>query len=390
LIRQGKAYYCFCSLEELTKKREAAKEEYKYDRKCLTLSEDEIQKKLADGMPRAVRFRVPEGNIVFQDLVRGHVAVNTDELDDFILLRSDGRPVYQVAVVVDDHDMGITHVIRGDDHLSNTPKQLMIYQALGWSVPEFAHVPMILGSDKKRLSKRHGATSVEEYQQKGYLPKALINYLSLIGWSPGDDREIMTPQEMIDAFSVEGISKNAGVFDEKKLEWMNSQYIHRMQNNELLEPVKDLFVKNGLFDPHMAKIKDDYLLAVISLLKSRVKRMADFEEEGICFFKDPDRYDERAVVKFWNGERIRGLLPTVAQRLGAVNEWKAGVLEILIRGLADEEKLSAGKIIHPIRLALVGKETGPGLFETMELLGKETVLRRIGKACDFLSGTTIR
>jgi len=385
IVRLGKAYYCFCTPEELAQKRLVAQKEYKYDRTCMNLSAGDVQKKMSSGMPRAIRFRVPEGETVFRDRVRGNVAVQHREIDDFILLRSDGQPVYQVAVVVDDHDMRITHVIRGDDHLSNTPKQILLYQALGWDVPEFAHVPMILGPDKKRLSKRHGATSVEEYRKKGYLPQAIVNTLALIGWSPGDDREVLTLDEMAGAFSLEGISKNPGVFDEKKLEWVNGRCIHGMAEEALLEPVRRVLVETGVIGPLSAVPDNDTLLKVIGLLKERAKRMNDFAENGAYFFRDPDRYDEGAVAKFWSREHTGNVFPGVEERLVAATEWNAAALEKEIRGLAGEKGCAAAALIHPIRLALTGRATSPGLFEMMELLGRDTVLRRIRKAMQFLN-----
>ncbi|HEX9935402.1 MAG TPA: glutamate--tRNA ligase, partial [bacterium] len=201
LVRQGKAYFCFCPPDLLALKRDAARETYKYDRTCLALTPKEVEERVRSGASKAVRFRIPEGQTEFMDHVRGRVEVQNREIDDFVLLRSDGHPVYQIAVVADDHAMGVTHVIRGDDHLSNTPKQILLYKALGWAVPEFAHVPMILGPDKKRLSKRHGATSVEEYRSGGILPEALVNALALLGWNPGDERELMNMPELIRSFS---------------------------------------------------------------------------------------------------------------------------------------------------------------------------------------------
>jgi len=220
LLESGHAYPCFCDAGMLQRKREESLKktgEYKYDGTCRSIPLDDANQRMESGVPHTLRFKVPDGATTFDDAVRGTVTVDHAEIDDFILLRSDGTPVYQVAVVVDDHDMGITHVIRGDDHLSNTPKQILVYQALEWNLPVFAHVPMILGPDKKRLSKRHGATSVEEYQKNGYLSDALVNFLALLGWSPGDDREMMSLDEMIEAFSLDRISKTPSVFDETKL-----------------------------------------------------------------------------------------------------------------------------------------------------------------------------
>jgi len=248
LLNRGYAYFCYCSEEELELKRKEAEERkipYRYDRKCLYLSEEERLRYEKEGRPRVIRFKVPDGETTFFDVVHGEIKFKNSEIDDFVILRSDNTPVYNMAVVVDDHNMGITHVIRGDDHISNTPKQILIYQALGWELPVFAHVPLILGPDKKRLSKRHGATAVIEYRDKGFLPEAMFNYLCLLGWSPGDNREIMSIDEIIEAFDISRIQKKSAIFDQAKLEWMNSEYIRRKENIELLKLVKPIVERHG-------------------------------------------------------------------------------------------------------------------------------------------------
>ena len=384
LLENGLAYSCFCTPEILEKKRAAAGREYRYDRTCLELSVDEVRHRMASGVPRAVRFRVPEGETVFEDVIRGRVSVRNSEIDDFIILRSDGSPVYQMSVVVDDHDMGITHVIRGDDHLSNTPKQILIYRAMGWPIPGFAHVPMILGSDKKRLSKRHGATSVEEYRSSGILPAAFMNYLALLGWSPGDDIEIMSVVEMIDRFRLDRVSKNPAVFDEAKLAWMNDRYLTQTDNESLIPFVVPGWIEAGFLSVEEADRKRDYCLAVIGLLKERSKRAGDFIEQGEPFFREPDRYEEKAVKKHWSKERVTERLRTITDRLARLEAWNTEALEQTIRTYADEEGVGGGKIIHPIRLALTGRGVSPGLFEVMVVLGRETVLRRLERAVAIL------
>lgn len=384
LVRKGSAYPCFCTPEELAEKRGETKEEYKYDRKCVGLSEKEVREKRDLGVPRTIRFFVPEGETTFDDAVRGRVTVQNKEIDDFIILRSDESPVYQVAVVVDDHDMGITHVIRGDDHLSNTPKQILIYRAVGWEVPEFAHVPMILGSDKKRLSKRHGAASVEEYREAGFLPQTVVNFLALLGWSPGDDREIMSLEEMVESFTLDRISKNPAVFDETKLTWMNDQYLTRMTDEELLEPVVAVLQEKGLVDEDFVRENGQYLLGFIGMMKGRMKKLTDFADLGRYFFVDPEEYEEDTVRKHWKKEGVLQKLQKLTGRLESMAKWTEEELERVLRGLAEEEGIGAGKIIHPTRLALTGFGVSPGLFELMALLGKKRVIRRLRTAVDYL------
>jgi glutamyl-tRNA synthetase len=380
LISSGKAYYCFCPPEELEKKRATAKAEYKYDRTCLRLSAGDVDERLRSGVSRAVRIRVPEGETSFEDHVRGIVTVQNREIDDFILLRSDGQPVYQVAVVADDHDMGITHVIRGDDHLSNTPKQVLLYRALGWSLPEFAHVPMILGADKKRLSKRHGATSVEEFEKAGYLPGALVNFLALLGWSPGGDTEIMGLEFMIRHFSLKAISRNAAVFDEKKLDWMNGQAIHQMDDHALMEMLVPRFKERGWIQNPAADGVNIMLAGCIRLLKPRAKRLNDFIESSRYFFEDPEAYEGQAVQSHWPDASVTGWVQAVSVRLKSLQEWNAARLETVVRQSASDLGLPAGKVIHALRLAVTGLGSSPGLFEVMELLGQDAVLRRLDRA----------
>jgi len=275
----GVAYPCFCTPQDLQIKRERAqkeKGEYKYDRICLNLSSKEIARKIEKGDPHTIRFRVPEGETVFEDRIRGKITVKHEQIDDFVLLRSNNTPVYQIAVVVDDHEMEITHVIRGDDHLSNTPKQILLYKALEWPIPAFAHVPMILGPDKKRLSKRHGADSIEDYKTSGFLSQTVLNFLALLGWSPGENRELLTMNELIQHFSLERISKNPAVLDESKMIWMNGVYINQMPDEQVLDSLVDLFVEKNWIQKKSIKPQKEYLVKMIRLLKDRAKKLTDF------------------------------------------------------------------------------------------------------------------
>lgn len=368
LLHNGYAYRCFCASQENASS-------FMYDRRCRFLTPEEIQKNLSLGLPYALRFRVPEGHTEFFDHIRGKVIVQNKEIEDFVLLRSDGTPVYQVAVVVDDHDMGITHVIRGEDHLSNTPKQILLYQALGWEIPEFAHVPMILGPDKKRLSKRHAAISMEEYKRQGVLPQAFVNFLALLGWSPGDNREILSLEEMIEVFDLKKVSKKSAVFDENKLFWMNAQYIQKLANSALVEAVRPFLPSQ--------EIDEKALLGCISLMKTRVKTLAEFYEKGKYFFHDPISYDSDAVQKYWHAEVTPTLFSALSHCLESLTEWTKEAIEATVRSCAERKGLTPGEIIHPLRVALTGTSASPGLFELMEVLGRSTVLKRIARAMEM-------
>jgi len=387
LLEQKSAYYCFCDPETLKKKKDQAlreNNEYHYDRTCLSLSDKDIQEKLEHGEKYAIRFYIPEGEIVFNDLVRGQIVIQNQQLDDFIIQRRDGTPVYQIAVVVDDHDMNISHVIRGDDHISNTPKQILLYNALKWNVPEFAHIPLMLGQDKKRLSKRHGAVSLEAYKNDGYLSDTLFNYLSLQGWSPKDNREILSRQELIHLFDINSVSGNAAVFNEKKLIWMNKQYIAQMTIDSLFDVVKkDLFNKLYLNESFI-KNKKSYIQECLKLMQPRMEKTTDFVSKGFYFFNDPEEYEEKALKKHLHKEGVKVRLKLLEDRLKGCSDWSEENLEKLLRGLAAELEVGAGKIIHPLRVALTGCSASPGIFELMRVLGKETVLRRLGSCIQYL------
>jgi len=380
LFERGAAYPCFCDSERLRHKREQAvkeKKDTRYDRTCLKLGKAEVQRRMEQGDPWALRFIIPDGGeTVFDDMIRGAVCVRHEEIEDFIIQRSDGSPVYQVAVVADDHDMGITHVIRGDDHLSNTPKQILLYQALGWPVPKFAHVPMILGTDKKRLSKRHGAVSVEAYREEGILPECLVNFLALLGWSPGNDQEVMTMDTLVHSFSLERVSKKAAVFDEQKLQWMNGIYFSGLSDESVLEKVIPEWIGKGWISQEQVRERRDTLTRIAALLKPRSKTLKEFISGSRFFFSEPVSYEEKAVKKHWN-EKTHGYLQSILPVLESLDHWDEAHLERAVRDTSDNMEISAGKLIHPIRLALTGSGSSPGLFEIMTILGKSEVLERI-------------
>ena len=385
LIENNLAYYCYCDRKRLAERRNLPatdQDAYQYDGHCRYLTKAEKQKLEAENLSRVLRFKTGPGNTKFHDEIHGSLTIDNSEIDDFIIIRSDGIPTYNFAVVVDDYDMKISHVIRGDDHLSNTPKQIMLYLALNWEQPKFAHVPLILGADKKRLSKRHGATAVSEFESAGYLPETMLNFLALLGWSPGDNREILTKEKLIQSFELKGISKKSAIFDEAKLIWMNGQYISKMDDDLLLEKVLPILRQRKIIEKN--NVDKLYMKNVISLLKSRIKKISDFAELGRYFFKDPDQYEKKAVEKHWSGDNLIDRFSQTSKRLVQLNDFKADKIELVMRELAEQMQIGAAKLIHPLRLALTGYGVSPGLFEVMEILGKETIQRRINKAINWL------
>jgi glutamyl-tRNA synthetase len=385
MLDQGKAYRCFCTQEEVEARKAAAprdsKEAYHYDRHCLLqVTPAESERRAAAGEKFAIRCNVPPGKTAFDDAVHGITEFDNDSIDDFIILRSDGTPIYNLAVVSDDIEHRITHVIRGDDHISNTPKQILIYQALGAVPPIFAHVPMILGPDGKRLSKRHGATAVGEYADKGILPDAMVNFLALLGWSPGNDDEILSREEMIARFALEDINKKSAVFDTAKLEWMNGQYLARMGAAELEPLVREQLPADA------PNIDSPWLRELIDLLKIRARTITGIAEQVIPYLRDPVVYENDAVAKQWkNAGEAAERIQKVRANLPADSEWNHDELEKSLRQLAEREGVGAGKLIHPLRVAIVGNSASPGIFDVMKLLGRARTIRRIDDALAHLA-----
>ncbi len=390
LLAAGRAYRCFCSedrLAALRAEQEAAKMAHGsgYDRRCRALGGAEVEKLLAANAPYVVRLKVPDDRAVaFRDLIRGDITYDSAQLEDLVLLKSDGFPTYHLANVVDDHLMRITHVLRGDEWIASTPKHILIYEACGWSPPVFAHMPVILAPDGGKLSKRRGAASVLDYQRAGFLPEALVNFLALLGWAPGNDREIMTLDEMCAAFSLERVQAKAAVFDETKLEWMNGQYLQLRSVESLLPEVRDAWANLDL--PPAAFADDDFAMKVIALFRERSKKVAEIAERSVYFFRDPGEYDAQAARKYFKVD-AQLLVDTLSAGLAALEPFTRDALEGLFRRLAEEMGLSAGKLIHPTRLAVSGVSYGPGLFEMLELLGRETVLRRLRNAAKWIADT---
>lgn len=395
LLADGHAYRCYLTQEEIADRREDAKADGRIFRYRSLRAEtssgsgestDPEAETAADGDPGrlfALLFRVPDGSTEWDDAVHGHTRFANEHLDDFIILRSDGTPVYQLAVVSDDIDMAITHVIRGDDHLSNTPRQLLIYRALGAEPPVFAHVPMILGQDGKRLSKRHGAISVEAYRdEQGILSSAMVNFLALLGWSPGDDREVMNLAELIEAFSLERILKKSSVFDQRKLEWLNGQHLSLLDAALIVSEVQPGIVRRA----PAAADDAERLLNVIGLVKTRARTLADVARQAAPYFSGDIEYEESAVRKHWKDPISTAIrLAALAGIVAETEPFEPEPLERELRALAESLEISAAKLIHPLRVALVGVAVSPGIFEVLVLMGRERALQRIERARDYLA-----
>lgn len=377
LLAEGKAYRCYCTPEELEAKREKALAEGrkpKYDGTCRNLT-DEIS-----GKPFAVRFKAPQDGVTaFDDLVKGPISFNNEELDDLIIQRSDGTPTYNFTVVIDDATMGITTVIRGDDHVNNTPRQILLYDGLGYPVPRFAHVPMILGADKARLSKRHGATSVMAYRDMGFLPEAMVNYLVRLGWSYGD-QEIFSTDELVEKFSIEHVGKSAGVFNPDKLLWLNHHYIKESAPERLAELLVPFLKERGV-DPEGGPS----LPAVVKTLQERSHTLLEMADGALFYFKGDFDYDPEAAAKFLKPE-IAPLYGALLAKLDSLEEFTHEAIEAAFKALCTDQGIKMGQIGPPVRVALCGGTTSPSIYEVMEAMGKEETKKRIGRALDSVRG----
>jgi glutamyl-tRNA synthetase len=380
LLASGHAYRCFCTKEELEQRRAAAGQAPMYDRRCRAIDPAVAAQRKAAGEAAAIRFAVPEGgSTAFDDAVFGRVEFANAEIEDFVLLRSDGIPTYHLSVVADDIDMHLTHIIRGADHISNTPKQVLQYQALGAPLPIFAHVPLILGPDKTRLSKRHGATSVISYKEMGIVPEAFRNFLALLGWSRGPaskDREIFSSDELIQLFSLDGISKSNAVFDNDKLAWFNTEYIRAYSAEKLLTLIEEEWAR-AAFTPTRSR---EEILAAIELLKPRARNLKDFATIFRAYFSDNFEYDPAAVTKFLSDGAVREFLVQLSQRYAAETGFTEASTEIVLRAFAEEKGIKAGALINGSRVALTGQAVAPSLFAVMANLGRERVVQRLAAA----------
>lgn len=376
LLDNDMAYRCYCSKEELDAMRQEQqknKQKPRYDGRYR-----DFKGTVPKDIDPVIRFKNPQdGDVVINDLVLGDISISNKELDDLIIARSDGTPTYNLTVVVDDLDMGISHVIRGDDHVNNTPRQINMIHALGGSLPAYAHVPMILGGDGKRLSKRHGAVSVSMYEEQGYLPEALLNYLVRLGWAHGD-QEIFSTQEMIDLFSLDHVNKAPASFDVDKLQWLNQHYIKSANNADLV----------GLFKSHLSKqgvnADDDCQLEkVIDVQKERVKTIDEMAQGSVYFFADFDHYEEKSAKKFLKAAGLP-VLENMTNKLTDISDWNAANIHDCIKQYAEESELKLGKIAPPIRVAVCGSANSPSIDITLELVGKQRVIQRLERAIAYI------
>jgi glutamyl-tRNA synthetase len=384
LERLGHAYPCFCTAEELDARRRRAESEHhawKYDGACRELSPAERERRRAANHPFVLRFRVPPaGRTSFEDLVFGRVEIENSEIEDFVLVRSDGQPTYHLGVVADDLDMRVTHVIRGADHLTNTFKQFLMYQALSAPAAAFAHLPLILGPDRHRLSKRHGATAVGAYEQLGILPEAMVNFLALLGWTPPGGKEIVPLGEMICEFDLAAVSKSNAVFDTEKLMWMNSEYLRHLPPAELLPRVEQELKAAGLWEAEFAAAERARFEKSVELLQTRARTLKDFSGSGRAFFSDEFDYQPEAQIKFWKDASLAEWLNELAARLEDVEPFGLEQTEKCLRTLADEKGIKAGVLINASRVALTGQAVAPGLFDLMACLGRGRVVQRLRRA----------
>lgn len=384
LIKEKKAYYCFCSQERLESLREKQKSEGlqpKYDKHCLYCTDEQLKENFENKLPFVIRMNVPPGQqIVIEDVIRGKVEFNSNVVDDQILIKSDGYPTYHLANVVDDHSMKITHVIRGEEWLSSTPKHVLLYNFFGWETPVFAHLPLLLNPDKTKLSKRQGDVAVEDYRQKGYLKEALVNFVALLGWNAGDDVEFYNRDQLIKNFSLERVNKAGAVFDVEKLNWLNAEHLRKMPDAEILVLLRE---EISISKYKNETLSDEYLLKIILAMKERVIFVKEFVTNGFYFFEEPAEYDEAVVKKRWKEDSADYLKELIENFSKLENPAKTDFEETL-RKTAETLNVGTGKLIHPVRLAVSGVGGGPGLFDILSIIGKEKTISRLQKAIGIL------
>ena len=379
LIKKNMVYPCFCTPERLAEMRHQMQKQKlppRYDGKCKNLSKEEIEHLTSQGIKHVLRFRVPTTGITeFKDLIHGEICIDNSILDDFVIVKSNAGPTYNFACVVDDIEMKITHVIRGDDHISNTPKQIAVYKTLGINPPEFAHIPLILGSDKAKLSKRHGAASPLEYRDMGYLPHTLLNFLTLLGWAPGDNREVMSRNEIIGSFSIEKINDRNAVFDSQKLDWMNGLYIRKMSLEKLVDIDLEKLKKAKLIKD-TNEVDINKISKIVGLIQERLKKFSEIPQLINYFFNEP-AYEEKPVNKFLKKDGVSEMLQELCKVIEEVKPFNIETLEGEIRKFIEKKGLKPGDVIHPVRVALTGRAASPPIFDVMDVLGKQTCLKRI-------------
>jgi len=384
LVRENKAYYCYCLPEEIQQRKKGKEQSWMYDEFCQTLSVEEKHHLESTGRKRAIRFSVPEGGTSFRDLIHGSISVKNNTIDDFVILRRDGVPTYHLSVVVDDSEQKITHVIRGDDHISNTPKHILLYKAFNISPPEFAHLALILGPDKKKLSKRHGVSSILQFQEQGYFPLSFLNFLALMSWDPGDGERIYSLVEMFEKFQLEKVRKSSPIFDGTKLEWFNGQFISQMSADQLFLHVKPELEKNGLWRDELGEGKKDWFLKFLNLLKERARTIDDFARRGRPFLSDEFEYEASAVEKYLQENRLLDLIPELSEKFSHLESFSVEQIELELRNFAEIKNVKAALLIHACRVLILGMAVSPSIFEVFELIGKEKVTERMGYIQKFL------
>ncbi len=395
LVAEKKAYRCYCSVESLASGRSAARRDSKaflYPGSCRNLSAAEEEAFHKEGISPVIRLLTPDqGTTVVKDEVRGEVRFENINIDDFIIVKSNGLPTYNFASIVDDLQMGITHVIRAEEHLTNTPRQQICAAALGYDLPLFAHVPMILAPDRSKLSKRHGATSVEEFYSEGHLPEALINYMALLGWSPGagGEEEIFTLEEMSERFDLQKVNKTAAIYDVTKLGWMNSHYMRVYDLDKLVEAAIPFFEQKELVKTPLEEQDYCYLKQVIDAVRERAKTLVELAEASFYFYHDNFNYDDKGVNKHFRKENTVEFIRQAAAKLRQLESFDKEAVESQYRSLSEELGISTGRLIHPTRLALTGRTAGPGLFEIMALLGREKTVERLEKAANYIENNCL-
>ena len=381
LLEQGNAYRCFCTAERLSNLREQQQKaklpQAKYDKHCLHLSNEEIKKNIADGISYVIRLNVKAGeSVVINDIVRERVEFSRDVIDDQVLIKTDGFPTYHLANVVDDHAMGITHVIRGEEWLSSTPKHILLYNAFGWEIPTFAHLPLLLNEDRSKLSKRQGDVAAEDYKLKGYLKEALINFVALLGWSTSDNDEFFNMKDLIEKFSLERIHKAGAIFNIQKLDWINTEHLRKQDKGIILKMLKENLAESKYKD---LEFTDEYLLLVIEGMLERVSFVKDYINNSPYFFEPPTSYDEDVIKKRWKDDSVK-LLENYSSKIAQLNNPTKEDFEFALKQVAEEAECGAGRIIHPVRIATSGVGIGPGVYDLLLIIGKDEVISRINKA----------
>ena len=383
LVDAGKAYYCFCTPERLEALREDQQRrklpQTKYDKHCLSLNKKEIDEKLSSGIQHVIRLNVEtDQKIIFDDIIRGKIEFESNNVDDQVLIKGDGYPTYHLANVVDDHLMEISHVIRGEEWLSSTPKHVLLYNFFGWEKPRFAHLPLLLNPDRSKLSKRQGDVAVEDYRNKGFLKDALVNFVALLGWNAGDDQEFYYIDELIQKFSLEKVNKSGAVFDLEKLNWLNAEHLRKKSNDELLKMLR-VEILNSQFAIH--NYPDEYLLRVIEAMKERVSFVYEYLTKSPYFFERPREYELASSEKNWKSE-TPSQITKLRDRFSTLQNPTKEDYENALKQLAAELNIGVGKLIHPLRLAVSGMSTGPGVYDILVILGKDEVTERIHSAVE--------